>query len=241
MNCALGNCTAKCTGLGSVLYKNLGILTSKQLSRIMNSDFNGTNSSTFSTGNAPKNLIIDQCYMTDHIDAKSKIYSRKRKRNSIPDSPQNRNLTPVTIMVADSICAIRFRRLLKVLLDSGSTTTLVNKKCLPKKCRPCQISQSRIVNTLAGFYQLSAMVVMHNLRLPELDKNKNVEQQKALIFESNTCRYDVILGNALLTKTGINIKYSTDTIEWFENKLSLCDPHDLKVRDFKAMAEIIEI
>jgi hypothetical protein len=69
----------------------------------MNLDFNGTNSSTFSTGNAPKNLIIDQCYMADHIhiDAKSKIDSRKRKRNSIPDSPQNSNLTPVTIMVAD--------------------------------------------------------------------------------------------------------------------------------------------
>jgi hypothetical protein len=103
----------------------------------MNTDFNGTNSSTFFTGNAPKNLIIDQCYMADHIDAKSKIDSRKRKRNSIPDIPQNGNLTPVTIMVADSIGAVRSRRFLKVLLDSGSTTTLVNNKFLPKKCRPC--------------------------------------------------------------------------------------------------------
>jgi hypothetical protein len=59
-NCALGNCTANCTGLGSALCKNLGILTSKKLSRIANSDFNGTNSSTFSTGNTPKNLIVDQ-------------------------------------------------------------------------------------------------------------------------------------------------------------------------------------
>ncbi len=102
--------------------------------------------------------------MADHIDAKSKIDSKKRKRNSIPDSPQNRNSTPVTIMVEDSIGAVRSRKLLKVLLDSGSTTTLINKKCLPKMCKPCQISQSRIVNTLAGSYQLSAMVVMHNLK-----------------------------------------------------------------------------
>ncbi len=130
----------------------------------MNSDFSGTNSSMFSTGNAPKDLIIDQCYMADHIDAKSKIDGKKGKRNCIPDSPQNRNLTPVTIMVADSIGAVRSRKLLKVLLDSGSTTTLINKKCLPKKCR--------MVNTLAGSYQLSAMIVMRNLRLPELDKNR---------------------------------------------------------------------
>jgi hypothetical protein len=151
-NCILGNCTAGCTDLGSIQYRNLGILTSKQLSRIMNSDFNGTNSSMFSTGNAPKDLIIDKCYMGDHIDAKSKIDSKKRKSNSIPDSPQNRNLTPVTIMVVDSIGAVRSRKLPKVLLDSGSTTTLINTKCLPKKCKLYQISQSRMVNTLAGSY-----------------------------------------------------------------------------------------
>ncbi len=98
-----------------------------------------------------------------------------------------------------------------------------------------------MVNTLAGSYQLSAIVVMCNLRLPELDKNRNVEQQKALIFESDTCRYDVILGADFLTKTEIDVQYSTGTIEWFKNELPLCDPHDLKDRDFKAMVEIIDI
>jgi hypothetical protein len=160
---------------------------------------------------------------------------------SIPDSPQNRNLTPVTIMVVDSIDAIRSRRLMKVLLDSGSTTTLINKKYLPKTCRPCQISQSRMVKTLAGSYQSSAIVVMRNLSFSELEKNWNVEQQKALIFESDTCRYDVILGADFSTKTGIDVKYSTGTKEWFKTELPLCDPHDLTDRDLKAIAEIIEI
>jgi hypothetical protein len=41
---------------------------------------------------------------------------------------------------------------------------------------------------------------MCNLRLPELDKNRNVEQQNALIFESDTCKYDVILGVDFLMK-----------------------------------------
>ena len=98
-----------------------------------------------------------------------------------------------------------------------------------------------MVNTLAGAYQSSAMVVMRNLRLPELDKNRNVEQQKALIFESETCKYDVILGADFLTKTGIDVKYSTGTIQWFENELPLRDPHTLKDNDYLAMAEIVEI
>jgi hypothetical protein len=85
------------------------------------------------------------------------------------------------------------------------------------------------------------MVMMRNLRLPELDKNRNIEQHKALIFEADTCKYDVILGADLLTKTGIDVKYSTNTIEWFKNELPLRDPHLFKDEDFASMAKIIEI
>ncbi len=95
-----------------------------------------------------------------------------------------------------------------------------------------------MVNTLAGSYQSLEMVVMRNLRLPELDKNRNVDQQKALIFESETCKYDVILGADFLNKTGIDVKYSTGTIQWFENELPLRNPQFLKDKDYAAMAEI---
>jgi hypothetical protein len=98
-----------------------------------------------------------------------------------------------------------------------------------------------MVNILTGSYPSSATVVMHNLRLPELDKNRNVEQQQNLIFESDTCKYDVILGADFFTKTGIDVKYSIGTIEWFKNELPLHNPYVLKDKDFKATAEIIQI
>jgi hypothetical protein len=75
--------------------------------------------------------------------------------------------------------------------------------------------------------------------LSELDKNRNVEQQKAHIFESDTCKYDVILGADFLTEIGIGVKYSIGSIEWFKNELLHPNPHDLKDKDFKATAEII--
>lgn len=214
-----------CTALENVLYE---IENSDKLSKIKKSDtFFNIKSTSPSTGNAPKSIVTSHCYMAEEVHVKAtKI-------------PQSRNLTPVTIMVADTIGTVKSRRLLKVLLDSGSTTTLINKRCLPRKCQPCKTSQSRMVNTLAGNYQSSAMVVMRNLRLPELDKNRNIEQHKALIFESENCKYDVILGADFLTKTGIDVKYSTNTIEWFENELPLRDPHLLKDEDFKSMANII--
>jgi hypothetical protein len=147
--------------------------------------------------------------MAGALEPESEPISSKKETNSASSISPTRNLTPVTIMVVDTIGTVRSRRLLKVLLDSGSTTTLINKKCLPRKCQPCPIFQSRMVNTLTGSYQSSTMVVMRNLRLPELDKNRNIDQQKALIFESETCKYDVILGADFLNKTGIDVKYST--------------------------------
>jgi hypothetical protein len=58
---------------------------------------------------------------------------------------------------------------------------------------------------------------------------------------SETCRYNVILGADFLIKTGIDVKYSTGTMEWFDNELPLHNPHLLQNKTFKAMAEIIEI
>ena len=77
---------------------------------------------------------------------------------------------------------------------------------------------------------------MRSLRLPELDKNRVVDQQKALVFDG-TCKYDVILGADFLLKSGIDIKYSTGTIEWFDSELPMRDPHQLDDKEYLAMAE----
>jgi hypothetical protein len=49
------------------------------------------------------------------------------------------------------------------------------------------------------------------------------------------------LGADFLTKTGIDVKYSTGTIEWLDNELPLRNPHLLESKDFEAMAHIVEI
>jgi hypothetical protein len=100
-----------CTALENVLYE---IENSDELSKIKKSDtFFNIKSTSPSTGNAHnKSIVNSHCYMAEEVHVKpTKI-------------PQSRNLTPVTIMVADTIGTVKSRRLLKVLLDSGSTTTL---------------------------------------------------------------------------------------------------------------------
>jgi hypothetical protein len=138
----LGNRTVT----GCTTLEKLGLLNSNQLSQIESSS---TNPTAFSTGNAPKKLHVHNCYMAEVLEPEPEPINRKKEITSASSTSPTRNLTPVTIMVADTFGTVRSRRLLKDLLDSGSTTTLINKKCLPRKCQPCPISQSRMVNTLA--------------------------------------------------------------------------------------------
>jgi hypothetical protein len=56
------------------------------------------------------------------------------------------------------------------------------------------------------------MVILKGIRLPKFDKNRIIEQQKALVFYGE-CKYDVILGADFLSKSGINVKFSNGTIE----------------------------
>ena len=63
--------TAACTNSKeNVQYKKLGILNSNQLSGIENLVSSSTNPTVFFTGNAPKNLPVNNCYMSETVDCR---------------------------------------------------------------------------------------------------------------------------------------------------------------------------
>ena len=154
--------------------------------------------------------------------------------------PSKKRLTPLSIMVCDTISAVRSRTILKVLFDPGSTVTFISCKCLPRHCKPFPVTKSRSVNTLAGSFTANEMVVLCAIRLPELDKDRVINQHKTLVFDGNI-RYDLILGANFLAKSGIDIKYSSGTIEWFDSELPMRDPNCLDKHEYLAMAEALEV
>ena len=221
----------------TVLYENVKMQCSKQkLNKKQLSAYNKY-SPSISTGNALNSLnefsnVMDQSYAVDSNEI-------KRAANEISVLPNTNRLTSITIMVIDTISSVKSRKILKVLLDSGSTTTLINRKCLPKNCHTCKIKQKRKISTLAGSFGTSEMVTLHNLRLPEMDKNRNIEQIEALVFDAKHCSYDLILGTDFLSKTGIDIKYSTRTMKWFDDELPLRDPSNITDKEILAMTGVL--
>ncbi len=60
---------------------------------------------------------------------------------------------------------------------------------------------------------MQEVVMMQDLRLPEFDKNRRINQQKVLVFDNSNARYDIILGTNFLSETGIKLNYSEEDMK----------------------------
>jgi hypothetical protein len=151
------------------------------------------------------------------MEAKEDVDAPQDATAALPDK---KRLTPLSILLCDTISGVHSGTLLKVLFNPGLTITFISRKCLPRSCKPCPVEKACSVNTLAGSCAANKMVILQAIQLPELDKNQVIEQHKALVFDGSI-RYDLILGANFLTKSGIDIKYSSGTIEWFDSELPI--------------------
>ena len=113
---------------------------------------------------------------------------------------------------------------------------MISRKALPRGALPLKLGNTQKVSTLAGTMKTNEMVKLRNLKVPEFDKNYWVDEQKALIFDQK-CRYGIILGADFLTKTGIDILYSTGTMKWFEHVLSRREAHRTNNAEYLAMSD----
>ncbi len=83
----------------------------------------------------------------------------------------------VHILTKGTISSVKSWKILKVLVDSGSTKTLINRKNL-WYCQSCKLSKPRKLS-LADSLATSEVVKLRNLRLSQLDKNKKYQQNQS--------------------------------------------------------------
>jgi hypothetical protein len=123
----------------TVLYKmstNTGLQNSNELSSLKTANLYGTISLVDSNGNTPKSLSTQPVHhiVTDETCNNLVQLSTKEAMDIKSNKNIPKQLTSVTIMVVDTISSVRLRILLEILLDSGSTTTMINRKSLPRNC-----------------------------------------------------------------------------------------------------------
>ncbi len=135
--------------------------------------------------------------------------------------------SPMTICIADTFGTLRSQRLFRVLFDSGSNVFMIKRSALPKGVITKLLGDTKLVRTFAGHLKMQEAITMRDIRLPEFNKNRRINQQKVLVFDNNNLKYDIILGTNFLSETGIKLNYSEGNMECFDCPIPLCPPGGL--------------
>ncbi len=118
---------------------------------------------------------------------------------------------------------------------------MIKRSALPKGIITKLLGDTKLMRTLAGCLKMQEVVTMQDFRLPKLDKNRCINQQKVLVFDNNKVKYNIILGTHFLSKTGIKLNYSEGNMEWFDCSILLCPPGGLDLNKFNAMEDMFHI
>ena len=96
------------------------------------------------------------------------------------------------------------------LFDSGSTSTLLNKRAIPKDVQP-QTGHPQQFTTTQGNYVSDGILKIKKIFFPQFCKARYVPNVSVRIFDSPTSWYDVIFGRDVLT-CGFVLDHSTKKI-----------------------------
>jgi hypothetical protein len=118
---------------------------------------------------------------------------------------------------------------------------MIKRSALPKGIITKLLGDTKFARTLPGCLKMQEVVTMHDLRLPEFDKNRCINQQMVLVFDNDNVKYNIILGTNFLSKTGIKFNYSNGNMEWFDCSIPLCLPGGLDSKEFDAMEDMFYI
>jgi hypothetical protein len=118
---------------------------------------------------------------------------------------------------------------------------MIKGSALPKGVITKLLGDTKLVGTLAGNLKPQEVVTMQDIRLPEFDKNRRINQQKVLVFDNNNVKYNIILGTNFLSKTGMKLNYSEGNMEWFDCSIPLRLPGGLDSKEFNAMEDMFHI
>ena len=112
---------------------------------------------------------------------------------------------PMATCVVNLVNKHALTKPLLVLFDSGSNSSWIKAKSLPKGVVPTKVDEISS-STLAGSMKSNQQVTLERLVFPEFFKTRVVDSLEARVFHT-TCRYDVIVGRDFLTAIGLKLDF----------------------------------
>ena len=101
----------------------------------------------------------------------------------VNDSP-NVNLLPLSFGMSKQIQGTHLGTPLTLLLDSGSATTWINKRCLPKGIQGYTVDKVT-GSALAGTFPSAEQVCLKDFSLPDFHPKWTLPKLKACVFHAD--------------------------------------------------------
>lgn len=140
-----------------------------------------------------------------------------RERPYVPVSKPSTqdDVVPQTIVTVKAMNgADGTQRLYRVLLDSGATfEAMIKASSIPKNVEPAKIPAIS-VRTTNGSFIIDRAVTLEGMKFPEFSFTSHLAPIKAVVFESESCSYDIILGRACLKKMGVSLDFANSITTW---------------------------
>ena len=131
------------------------------------------------------------------------------------------DIAPVCIVKVNCIGGIRLDRPLVCLLDTGSTGTMIQYRCLPPGATPMISNEKRITTTINGSFNTSQSIDVKDISLPEFVNGRTIDGINARLFDSPTCRYDIIFGRDFLRKTNMKFCFARNIVDWMGASITM--------------------
>ena len=148
------------------------------------------------------------------------IPTAKQVGGSMTECMMN-DIAPVCIVKINYIGGIRLDRPLVCLLDTGSTGTMIQNRCLPPGSQPMISKEKKITTTMNGTFDTSLSVNLSDISLPEFVNGRTVDGVEARLFDSETCRYDIIFGRDFLRKANMKFCFKRNIVEWMGASITM--------------------
>jgi Aspartyl protease len=114
----------------------------------------------------------------------------------VSDEPVSSSLRlrSVGLIKIDKIQNSPSQRILRVLFDTGSDKTLINKRALPKQAISAKDPSPSNITGVHGTKPLNHFVMLNGMQFPEFAPTTKVAKPiKAIVFDNEESSYDVIL------------------------------------------------
>jgi len=96
---------------------------------------------------------------------------------------------------------------------------MIKKSALPCGAKLIPLPRGEGVQTTGGPTQVTHYVLLDTIVFPEFSPTRYLKEQKMMVLDSPTVRYDIIVGHKTLAEMGMSLDFKANKMRWLDRSV----------------------